>query len=248
MRRTPRIYIPGNSLRQSERFLLDSNIRHRLANVLRLKKSDELILFNGIDPVEASVKIVHLDRKTAEVEIDKIEKVSRESPLQTCLWQAIEKPDRMDYAIQKAVELGVSCIQPVYTEYSLPPFRQGRLKKKIAHWQGIIIHACEQTGRCILPALKDPLALSALLQKRDRKITGLMPDPDAVKSLRECHIDTGKKIEILIGPIAGFTKDEVMDAEKNGMQSLHLGPRILRTETAGIAILAWLQVEYGDLN
>lgn len=248
MRRTPRIYIPQNPLRQGEKFLLDSDTRHRLANVLRLQKSDELLLFNGIDPIEASAKILQLDRKTAEVKIIQAEEVSRESPLQTSLWQAVEKPDRMDYAIQKAVELGVSSIQPVYTEYSLPPFKQDRLKKKIAHWQGIIIHACEQTGRCILPTLKDPLALSALLQQRDHAAIGLIPDPDAVKPLRECILDTGKWVEILIGPIAGFTKGEVMDAEKSGMQSLQLGPRILRTETAGIAVLAWLQVQYGDLS
>lgn len=246
MRRTPRIYIPESSLRQGKKFFLDSNTRHRLANVLRLKKTDQLLLFNGQDPVEASVKILQLDRKTAEVEIIQTETVLRESQLKTCLWQAIEKPDRMDYAIQKAVELGVSSIQPVYTEYSLPYFKQDRLKKKIAHWQGIIIHACEQTGRCLLPTLKDPLTLSALLQQRDHTAIGLIPDPGANKPLRECGIDVKKPIEILIGPIAGFTEDEVITAEKSGMQSVRLGPRILRTETAGITVLAWLQAQHGD--
>jgi len=246
MRRIPRIYLAEKILNQDEKFLLDKDTRHRLANVIRLKKDDELILFNGRDELETRARVSMLDRKHIEVEILTTEKTSRESPLQTSLWQSIEKPDRMDYAIQKAVELGVSCIQPVYTKYSLPPFKQARLSKKMAHWRSIIIHACEQTGRCILPTLKEPQTLSKLLQRRDHTSSGLIPDPDAVKSLKECEIDASKPLEILIGPIAGFTKDEVVEAEKNGMKSVRLGPRILRTETAGITVLAWLQLQYGD--
>ncbi len=248
MNRVPRIHCPAQPLHPGKQLGLDRDTRHRLTNVLRLKPGAEIVLFNGVDAFEVRATVLQLDRKSAIVEITAREEISRESPLQTCLWQSVEKADRMDYAIQKAVELGVSCIQPVHTEYSLPPFRTDRLEKKMAHWRGVIIHACEQSGRCILPTLKPPARLATLLQERNPSNTGLIPDLDATTPLRGASIDTNGVIDILIGPIGGFTREEVAEAEKAGMQGISLGPRILRTETAGIAVLAWLQTQYGDMG
>lgn len=248
MRHVPRIYIAGATLMPGVSLSLEGDVRHRLANVHRIKQKQTIILFNGKEAAEASAEITGTTRKQVTLQIDTVKETQRESPLKTRLCQALEKSDRMDYAIQKAVELGVSSIQPMLTTHSLPAFKAERLAKKMAHWQGIVVHACEQSGRCVLPTLLEPVAFSDLLQQRDPQATGLIPDPDAKDILPDDDLINGEMIDILIGPIGGYTKDEIQMAVEHGLHSIRLGPRILRTETAGPVVLTILQSKFGDLN
>ncbi|RUM93256.1 MAG: 16S rRNA (uracil(1498)-N(3))-methyltransferase, partial [Thiothrix sp.] len=144
--RLPRIYL-DEALIKGANLLLPSEARHHLVNVLRLKIGDQLILFDGKSQYEATASITQLDRKSASVSVLSIDNTCRESLLDISLIQAISSADKMDFTVQKAVELGVKSIRPIFTERSQRPWKANRLKKKLAHWNSIIVHACEQSGR-----------------------------------------------------------------------------------------------------
>lgn len=248
MRHVPRIYIPNARLTPGVSLSLKDDIRHRLANVHRIRQKQQIILFNGKQTAEATAEIISITRKQITLQVQSVIETRRESPLQTRLCQALEKSDRMDYAIQKAVELGVTTIQPMLTSHSLPAFKADRLRKKMSHWHGIIVHACEQSGRCILPELLEPLAFADLIKQREVETIGLIPDPDAKNVLPGDALMSGNQFDILIGPIGGYTKEEIQLAVEHGLHNIRLGPRVLRTETAGPVVLAILQSKFGDLN
>ena len=243
--RLPRIYI-DQALSKDASVLLPGEARHHLVNVLRLKVGDPLILFDGKSPQEAIAAITRLDRKSATVLIHTIEDACRESPLNIALIQAISSADKMDLTIQKAVELGVNSIRPIFTERSQRPWKPDRLKNKMAHWNGIIIHACEQSGRTLLPKLHSPVSYQEYLAARDPDRPALILNPGACRTLKEIENESGE-FDVLIGPEGGFSPQEVSLAESAGITAVKMGPRILRTETAGSAVLTWLQSQYGDL-
>lgn len=232
---------------------ISDTYRHRLTNVLRLKVNDELRLFDGRQPFEYAAKILSLSKKRVTIEILNKIPVLTESSLELVLWQAVSRSDRMDYALQKAVELGVKVIRPVTTERSPYKLKGEKLNKKMYHWNNIIIHACEQSGRCILPELHQPEPLGSLLT--DQTLTTVPDDNKWFLSPRAKNIlsqaknpDSGQPIVVLIGAEGGFTEEEEKHCNKAGFQSLSAGPRILRTETAATAILAWAQMKFGDMG
>ncbi len=244
--RLPRIYL-DSKLTQGAHLVLPSETRHHLVNVLRLKVGAQLILFNGKSQQEAIANITYLDRKSATVSVQSIEDTCRESFLDISLVQAISSTDKMDFTIQKSVELGVKSIQPLFTERSQKAWKTNRLEKKLAHWNGILVHACEQSGRTLLPQLYPPASYQDYLRYQNSNRFPLMLDPGASQSLEE--IDTRPtRIDLLIGPEGGFSSQEIFSAGNADIITVKIGPRILRTETASIVAITQLQSKFGDLG
>jgi 16S rRNA (uracil1498-N3)-methyltransferase len=224
---------------------LNQRVTHYLLNVLRMRNGDQVALFNG-DGWNYLARLT-TEGKSATASITDAQESLSESPVRIRLIQGVSRGDHMDWAIQKAVELGVKSIVPVYTGRSIKPMDEKRQEKKLQHWQGIIISACEQSGRCVLPALEPAQTLNEYLAARNRSITAYVLDPTAGQSLKASLVPYDE-MEFLIGPEGGLSAPEIEMANRYGYQRVRLGPRILRTETAGVAVLAIIQAELGDLK
>ncbi len=241
--RIPRIFHP-QALAEQHRVALDDNAARHVARVLRLNPGAELTLFDGHGG-EYPATIVELGKRLVEVELGAQRNVEVESPLQVTLAQGISKGERMDYTIQKAVELGVSQIVPLDTERSVVNLKGDRQEKKQAHWRGVIISACEQCGRNTLPELLPQQTFDSWLQN-ELNGTGLLLDHRANTSIDSLQVNGA--ITLLIGPEGGLSEQERERALEAGYQGLRLGPRVLRTETAALTALAALQSHFGDLR
>jgi len=219
----------------------------RMVRVLRLKEGDEITLFNG-DNHEYAALIIDAGKKSVRVRVFGKSEVNRESPLYTHLIQSLSKGDKMEVTIQKAVELGVSVMTPVSSERTNVSLAGARLEKKMLHWQGVVESACEQTGRNRLPELR-PLAglKSALDVCRGVLALKLILSPQAESSLVEIKT-SAQNVIILIGPEGGLSEAEIAYALDCGFVAVKAGPRVLRTETAGPAILSVAQMLWGDLG
>ena len=222
---------------------LDDNAHRHVARVLRLAVGDALTLFNG-DGFDYVGEIGFCDRRATRVRILSREVPGNESPLHLTLFAALLKGEAMDRVMQKAVELGVSRIVPVAAARSEELPAGERRDKKLAHWQGVIVASAMQCGRAVLPALDEITPLAAVLNAAD----GLRwifsphhaPTADAPAS--------ADRLSLLIGPEGGFTPDEVASAQSAGWFIQHLGPRILRADTATTVAIARAQSRYGDLS
>lgn len=222
---------------------LDDNAHRHVARVLRLAVGDALTLFNG-DGFDYVGEIGFCDRRSTRVRILSREAPGNESPLHLTLFAALLKGEAMDHVMQKAVELGVSRIVPVAAARSEALPAGERRDKKLAHWQGVIVASAMQCGRAVLPALDEITPLAAVLNATD----GLRwifsphhaPTADAPAS--------ADRLSLLIGPEGGFTPDEVASAQSAGWFIQHLGPRILRADTAATVAIARAQSRYGDLS
>lgn len=239
----PRVFI-AEDLAEGATIELPDDKRHHLATVLRLSRGDALTLFNG-DGAEYTATLTAADRKRAEARIDARATPLRESPLEITLLQAVARGDRMDFALGKAVELGVTAIQPVFTARGQVKLEGTRLARKHSHWQRIVESAAEQSGRLICPTLAEASDLSRQLEAPPDVDRRLMLAPEAATGLQAQTPAT--RIALLIGPESGLSNDEIERASAGGWQALALGPRVLRTETAGMAALAALQTVWGDL-
>ena len=239
------------ALRTGEAIRLDSRCHHYLFHVLRLREGDTLTLFDGSgSDYTADIQII--DRKKTEVTLREVVngKASLESPLTTCLALGVSKGDRMDYALQKSVELGVNKIQPLITERVNVNRKGDRLEKKREHWLNVMISACEQTGRSVLPLLEPPLTYSLWLTSNklssdvDLGIV-LKLDGEKLDSIvnNQSQINSAT---LLVGPEGGLSSTEIQAAEQVGFKGVALGPRVLRTETAPVVALALLQNSLGD--
>lgn len=216
-------------------------VRH--INVLRLKSSDEIILFNG-DGSDYQARFLNLEKRSASVEIIAATLLDNEAPLRICLLMALIANDKFDWVLQKAVELGVHEIIPLYCQ-NTQRFKGERLESRINHWQKIIISASEQSGRACLMKLHEPQDFAAglaLVDTSDKKYI-LSPHHAGNISAEE---DTPETIALVIGPEGGLTTQEIAVANQNGFQSVLLGKRILRAETAAIAGISVLQTSFGD--
>lgn len=238
----PRLYVPGVFRPGEEVVLPESPARH-VTRVLRMAKGSPLVLFDG-NGHEAGVCLVDVSRKQTTVSIEAVWPGSGESPLAVHLGQAISKGDRMDYAIQKAVELGVAAITPLYTERGDVRLKGDREAKKLAHWQAVAASACEQSGRAFVPPVNPPITLKAWLDARHEPLRLML------------HLATGHLFErgerpesaaLLIGPEGGLGEADVTAALAAEFVPLTLGPRVLRTETAPLVALTLLQHYFGDL-
>ncbi len=214
--------------------------------MLRLTAGDPITLFDGTG-MDYAATIVTPARKGVTVLIGDGQPVDRESPLQLTLLQGVSRGPRMDLVVQKATELGVSVIQPVLTGRSVVKLDAERSAARRQHWQGIVISACEQCGRSIVPDVREPLELTAALASLESGTTGLMLDPDGDTTLTALPTDC-QRIALAIGPEGGFTESERMALTQAGFGRLRLGPRILRTETAPLAALSILQYARGDMR
>ena len=241
--RIPRIYQPV-SLKAGTVIELEKSASHHLTRVLRLRQGAQIILFNGRGgEYTASLNI---DGKKVHASINQFIDINRESPLEITLLQGISKGDRMDFAIQKSVELGVRKIVPVICQRTVVNLQHDRLEKKIQHWQGIIINACEQSGRTQLPTLCPPVKFHDCLAT-EQAATRITLDPEADTRLQQLTPD-GNSVALLIGPEGGLSGDEIAHAGNNNFQGIQLGPRILRTETAALATVAAIQQLWGDFS
>ena len=220
---------------------LDKTASNHLIRVLRLKNNHQFILFNG-DGFDY-LTTLEIDGKKAIAHIQSAEKTDTESSLNIHLLQGISKGERMDIAIQKSVELGVNTITPLICDRTVVNLKSDRLDKKLSHWQGIIISACEQSGRAYLPEINQPVKLNKLSKQID--CLQLMLDPLAGISLDSIKPDKNN-IQILIGPEGGLSEQETEQARDNGFIGVSLGPRILRTETAALAAITSAQLLWGD--
>jgi len=239
--RQSRIYT-SQALLTADSIELEGPASHYLTRVLRLSEGDSLVVFNG-DGRNYSAEISGVRNKLVQVRLLKSKKPGNESPLKINLVQAICRGERMDYVLQKATELGVFSIQPLKSQRVEVRLDENRQAKRMAHWQGVVISACEQSGRALVPEVKTPLSLpewmiSAVESPR------LVLDPLAENSLSDLSVALDA-ISILVGPEGGFTDEEMAKARINDVMPVSLGPRVLRTETAGPAAIAILQAKTG---
>lgn len=239
-----RIYFP-DPIPDHGRCRLSPAKSHHLAQVLRLEKGDPVLLFDGQGVAHDAV-IADCARGAVSLQVGARRDEQRESPLQVTLAQALSSGERMDYTIQKAVELGVSAIQPLLTERCVVRLSGERAEKKQAHWQGVVVASCEQCGRNVVPAVSRLLALRGWLQEPGPADgLRLLLAPGADVTLRQLPRPAGA-ITVLAGPEGGLAPGEIDDALRAGFTPLRLGPRVLRTETAAVALLAAMQVLWGD--
>ncbi len=247
----PRIYIPL-ALTPNSEISIEGSAANHIGRVLRLKEGDEITLFNG-EGGEYNATLTAIERKMVRTHIEAFNPRECESPLRITLAQGISRGERMDYTLQKSVELGVSRIIPLSTERCGVKFDAKRAAKRLQHWQGVIISACEQSGRNYIPEILPAISLHAWLDAHrasnqpQNEALRLMLQPRATQSLRQLTPPTGE-ISLLIGPEGGLSDNEIEVSTQCGFQGIQLGPRVLRTETAGVAALAALQSYWGDLR
>jgi len=215
---------------------------HHCAQVLRYKVTDQLTVFNG-DGYDYSATVSAIEKKRCQIRIDSKSFSNNESPLKIHLIQGIARGDKMDLIIQKAVELGVIEITPLFTERCNVKLDKKRLDKKIIHWQKTIISACEQSGRSIIPQLNQPVSIEQL--KLSKNTNTVLLEPTANDTFSSITINDS--VNLLIGPEGGFSDKDLAQARDLNIRGIKLGPRILRTETAGLSVIAILQNRYGDL-
>lgn len=225
---------------------LDDNASHHIARVLRAKVNESLFLFNG-QGGEYLATINHIDKKGVIVHIHQYVNRDVESPINLILAQGIAKGEKMDFIVQKAVELGVKTIYPLITERGDVRLDGTRAEKRLQHWQAIAMSACEQCGRNRLPVIVPPQPLNIWLTQYQADLAFVLT-PHVPGPLSEKPVAAASSIALLIGPEGGLTEKEITQATQEGFQPLRLGPRVLRTETATITALSVIQAQYGDLK
>lgn len=232
----PRFYI-NSPLSVNDSIDLPKEIHRHAIQVLRLNRGEVLILFNGTGG-EYIAEIQYADKRKSQVTIQSFHDINRESNLTTRLVLSLIKPDKMDFAIQKAVELGVNSIQPISSDRSVVHIKQNQIEKKLTRWKNIIISACEQSGRTAIPTIAAPITLSDYLASETANQQIIM-HPEATQTISDIHLHD--EIDLLVGPEGGFTDNEVALCKQHNIQTIRFGARTLRAETAAIAGLSLLQ-------
>ena len=222
--------------------LPDDVVRH--LNVLRVKNTEEIVLFNGNGKVYPALPEV-LEKRHASVRILREEATDNESPLNITLVQAVSAAERMDFTLQKSVELGVAEIRPVISERCVVRLSGERAEKRVARWQEIVVSACEQSGRNIVPKVLPLTTYAQALQQLSQETTKLLMSLNRAQKLSDIRPQSGKVV-FMVGPEGGWTEKEEQQAFDAGFQSVTLGKRVLRTETASLAAIAAMQTLWGD--
>ncbi|VAW55574.1 16S rRNA (uracil(1498)-N(3))-methyltransferase [hydrothermal vent metagenome] len=248
--RITRLYYP-DSLECGEPVYLSKDTSNHLIRVLRTKTGSPVILFNG-DGFDYHGKTLDTNTKNTSLSIDSKIKTNNESNINICLIQGLSRQNRMDTTIQKSVELGVNTIIPVICQRSNLKLNKENTTKKHSHWLKVTVSACEQSGRSILPHLNETLSLETLAPSLDKKALKIILDPTSNTTLKD--IDTNQleknenKVEVFIGPEGGLNDEEIRYLKDQHFTNICFGPRVLRTETAGPAIISALQLLWGDLG
>mgnify|MGYP001019576965 FL=1 len=238
----PRFYVDFALSPDSVVELPDNVVRH--LNVLRVKNTEEIVLFNGNGKAYPALPEV-LEKRHASVRILREEATDNESPLNITLVQAVSSAERMDFTLQKSVELGVAEIRPVISERCVVRLSGERAEKRVARWQEIVVSACEQSGRNIVPKVLPLTTYAQALQQLPQETTKLLMSLNRAQKLSDVRPQSGKVV-FMVGPEGGWTEKEEQQAFDAGFQSVTLGKRVLRTETASLAAIAAMQTLWGD--
>lgn len=225
---------------------LPEEAANHLVRVLRLGEGDGCVLFNG-DGRDYPATIVLATKREVRVRVGEPVAVDNESPREIVLLQGIARGEKMDLILQKATELGVSAVLPVNAERTEVKLDAARAAKRMAHWRNVIVSACEQSGRARVPALSAPRALAEAAAAVPAGALCLTLDPQGEHRLATLAAAAGQALVVAIGPEGGWSPRDRQALAAAGFQGLRLGPRILRTETAGLAAIAALQARLGDL-
>jgi len=248
--RIPRIFTPQalpTELTQgsthTSNLVLEGSAANHVGRVLRMAPGRELKIFNGEAEGHFAGVITEVTKKTVTVNLTEFIATENESPLSIHLGQAISKGDRMDFTIQKSVELGVKVITPLWTQRCDVKLSGDRLEKKLQHWQQVAISACEQSGRDKVPTIAPPLKLEqwlASIQSDERWVL----DPRG--NLDDSHPKDITSAALLVGPEGGLTEEEISAAAQHNFKAKLIGPRVLRTETAALTAITLMQNQWGD--
>lgn len=248
-------FYTNNSLSLGATIQLSESAAAHATKALRLNVGDSAVVFNG-DGFDYNCELTSIKKNEVLAKITAAKHISNESPLRITLLQAISSGDRMDFTIQKAVELGVTAIQPISSTRSVVKLSAERAEKRVEHWQNVVNSACEQSGRAFVPKVFAPVHLSAWLQANNHAASGdahlkahaptrILLNPIGAQRLATMQKPSGI-IELLIGAEGGLSQHEIDTAIANGFQSIVLGARILRTETAALTAIAAMQTLWGD--
>ena len=238
----PRFYVDFALSPDSVVELPDNVVRH--LNVLRVKNTEEIVLFNGNGKSYPALPEV-LEKRRASVRILREEATDNESPLNITLVQAVSAAERMDFTLQKSVELGVAEIRPVISERCVVRLSGERAEKRVARWQEIVVSACEQSGRNIVPKVLPLTTYAQALQQLPQETAKLLMSLNRAQKLSDVQPQSGKVV-FMVGPEGGWTEKEEQQAFDACFQSVTLGKRVLRTETASLAAIAAMQTLWGD--
>ncbi|MBL4909459.1 MAG: 16S rRNA (uracil(1498)-N(3))-methyltransferase [Alteromonadaceae bacterium] len=241
----PRIYQNSSFIVGKSIYLSDDAFGH-VIRVLRLDVGDIIMLFNGQENYQYTAKLIDIAKKQAQVDILAKHEINNESPLNIHLGQGISRGERMEFTLQKSVELGVNTITPLFTERCGVKLSGERLEKKRLQWQKTVISACEQSGRCLVPEVKQPITLSQWLAQETAALK-LNLHPRASHSIMTLKAQA-HRVRLLIGPEGGLSDDEIEQANDAEFKDVLLGPRVLRTETAALTAITALQCRFGDLK
>lgn len=241
--RIPRIYTTTDLSTDIPQLSLPADTSHYLNRVLRMKPQQQLYLFDGKGHEILATIDAFESKQSALVSFEKRIIKDIESPLQVHLGQSISKGDRMEFTIQKSVEMGVSEITPLWADRCEVKLKGERLAKKIEHWQGIAVSACEQCGRNVVPKINAPMTVTEWIKERTESLK-LTLHHRASCDLKQ--LSSPDSVALMIGPEGGLTEEEIAQSEQQGFQSIVMGKRVLRTETASLAALALLQYQWGD--
>ncbi len=241
----PRFYTPEN-LELGAITALPSSAATHASRALRLEVNDNATLFNG-DGFDYHCELVSISKSAVTAKVLAKLALNNESPINITLLQAISSGDRMDYTMQKAIELGVNKIQPINSQRSVVKLAGDRADKRVEHWQNIVFSACEQSGRATAPTVSAIASLGHWLSANPPQSnqTRITLSPTATLKLQDLPKPTGP-VYLLIGAEGGLTNDEIDLASQHGFTAVRLGNRVLRTETAALAAVAAMQVLWGD--
>jgi len=240
--RTPRIF-QNQSLLEGQTLVLDESGSRHIGTVLRMQPGDAVIVFNGTGG-EYHGAIVEVGKKAVSVSLDFFNEADRASPVHIHLGQVLGKGDHMDYALQKAVELGVSEITPLFSQHCEVSLKGERLEKKLQQWRHLLISACEQSGLNIVPILNSPQPVAAWCETLITERKWILHTEELPAN--PFQGEAPQSIGVAIGPEGGFSDEEVVQAKEKGFDVLTLGPRVWRTETAPVVILSLIQQIWGD--
>lgn len=239
-----RIFQPF-TINQNSLITLDDNAFNHLIRVLRMKVGEQIILFNGTNQITPAV-IQQIDKKSVIVKTSTTMVDNRESPLNIHLGQVISRGEKMEFTIQKSVELGVTSITPLLSERCGVKLDETRLDKKVQQWQKIVISACEQCGRNVIPIINPVTKLENWCANLTDSLK-LNLHPKARHGINQLST-THHNISLLVGPEGGLSEDEINMTSNYDFTDVLLGPRVLRTETAALTALTALQLRFGDLG
>ena len=243
--RVSRLYVT-NTLQTGQILALEEDSAHYLRTVLRLQKQTQVILFNG-QGGEYRCTLLDVNRKKVSLSIDEKIERSVESPLKVSIGMGISRSDRMDMAVQKAVELGVYQITPIITQRCNVVIKKEKLEQKCRHWQKIAQHAAEQCGRTLVPKIHPIIPFNAWIENQSQSVLKLFLDPFSQTALTQLK-NPQNEIIFVTGSEGGFCEMEKQTAIAHDFIPICLGQRILRTETASLAALSAVQLLWGDFS